>query len=51
MKTIYKGIEINYKAGAACIMTPSFKGFGSDEVKNGKSGLEKAKAYIDNLKK
>lgn len=50
MKTTYKGFEIDYKQGAACIMKPKFKGFASDETKNGKSGLEKAKLYIDSIK-
>ena len=49
MKTTYKNIEISYGQGSACIMEPTFKGFASDETKNGKSGLEKAKAYIDTL--
>lgn len=49
MKTTYKGINIDYKEGSACIMNPKFKGFASDETKNGKSGLEKAKLYIDNF--
>lgn len=49
LKTHHKGIEIDYKEGAACIMQPIFKGFASDEVENGKSGLEKAKEYIDSM--
>lgn len=49
MKTTYKGFEIDYQDGAACIMNPKFKGFASDEISNGKSGLEKAKLYIDSI--
>lgn len=30
-------------------MQPAFKGFASDKTKNGKSGLEKAKEYIDSM--
>ena len=50
MKTTYKGIAIDYVLGSACIIKPKFKGFASDETTTGKSGLEKAKLYIDLLK-
>jgi hypothetical protein len=50
MTIIYKGFKIDYQDGAACIMLPKFKGFPSDEIENGKSGLDKAKAYIDSIK-
>lgn len=50
---IYKGIKIDFKPGSACIMPcaahPKFKGFASDEVVGGLSGLEKAKKHIDSL--
>lgn len=49
MTTTYKNIKINYGKGSACIMFPKFKGFASDETKDGLSGLEKAKRYIDSL--
>ena len=49
MKITYKGVEIDYNEGSACIMQPTFKGFASDEIKNGKCALEKAKEYIDKL--
>jgi hypothetical protein len=46
----YKGIKIDFTKGAACIMKPVFKGFASDETKGGKTGLQKAKNYIDSIK-
>lgn len=45
----YKGYKIDYKDCGAIIVS-LMKCFASDEIQGGKSGLAKAKNYIDNIK-
>jgi hypothetical protein len=49
MTTTYKGFKIDFKDSGAIIEIPTFKAFASDETTTGKSGLEKAKDFIDKL--
>lgn len=51
MTQTFKGFQINYKNGGAILYKKSkfIKAFASDETKNGKSGITKAKEFVNNL--